>query len=102
MNLLNNKRPLNDVNRFAYKKLKQVQKAIVECNTLGLEVEEIEFNCIKPRIRIKDNSAAARLEYIGRAIEYGFGQDKSGKVRMLQIMAAGIKVIWLTNRERIH
>ncbi|QOF68330.1 hypothetical protein IFE17_02825 [Actinobacillus sp. GY-402] len=95
-------KPLNSINKFAYKKLKQVQKAIIECNSLGLEVEEIEFNRIKPRIKIKDNSAAARLEYIGRAIEYGVGSGETGKYRQLQIMAAGIKVMWQTTRDRIH
>lgn len=91
---------LNAANHLVYKFIGQVQKAIVECNALGLTVEEIEFYHIKPRIIVKDSPATAWLEHSGRAIEYGCGSDENGRHRKLQIMVAGIKVMWETHRER--
>ena len=97
------RKALNPMNHLAFKYLKQVQKAVIECNALGLEVQDIEFYHVKPRIRVKESPATTRLEHIGRAIEYGFGNDENiGRYRELQINAAGIKVVWRTNRERTH
>jgi hypothetical protein len=98
----NKPKKLNAVNQKAYLWLGQVQKALIALNTLGLEVSEIEFCHVKPRILVKDCAACARLEASGRAIEDEFGNGEGGKYRKLQIMAEGIKVIWQTNRERKH
>lgn len=91
---------LTKLNHLAYLYLEQVQKAVIEINRLGLEVEELEFYHIKPRIIVKDGQACRKLERIGRAIEYGCGENEGGRYRRMQIMAEGIKVIWTTNRER--
>ena len=91
----NKPKKLNAVNQKAYLWLGQVQKALIALNTLGLEVSEIEFCHVKPRILVKDCAACARLED-------EFGNGEGGKYRKLQIMAEGIKVIWQTNRERKH
>ncbi|MDD7426520.1 MAG: hypothetical protein PUK61_08940 [[Actinobacillus] rossii] len=47
-------KPLSKVNHLAYKYLEQVNKAIIAINYIGLEVKEIQFNHIKPRILVRD------------------------------------------------
>ncbi|MBF0752207.1 MULTISPECIES: hypothetical protein [unclassified Pasteurella] len=80
-------------NKIALGYLFQTQKCIQSLNKMGLHVANIEFDKIKPRVRIDTNAITEKLEKTGQALAYIQGNDGAHWVEY-QMMVEGIKVIW--------
>lgn len=80
-------------NKIALGYLSQAQKCINELNKMGLHVVNIEFDKIKPRVRIEQNAITKKFEKTGQAFAYIQGNDGAHWAEY-QMMVEGIKVIW--------
>lgn len=80
-------------NRIALGYLFQAQKCIQTLNHMGLHVANIEFDKIKPRVRVDANQVTAKLEKNGDALAYIQGHD-GAHFAEYQMMVEGIKVVW--------
>lgn len=80
-------------NKIALGYLFQTQKCIAELNKMGLYVLSIDFNKIKPRVRVQPNMYTEKLQRTGQAIAYLHGND-GVYFAEYQMIVEGIKVIW--------
>ena len=80
-------------NKIALGYLLQAQKCVNELNKMGLHVVNIEFDKIKPRVRIEQNAITKKFEKTGQALAYMQGHD-GVHFAEYQMMVEGIKVIW--------
>lgn len=80
-------------NKIALGYLSQTQKCVYALNKMGLHVASIEFDKIKPRVRVDTNAITEKLEKTGQALAYIQGNDGAHWVEY-QMMVEGIKVIW--------
>ena len=80
-------------NKIALGYLSQTQKCVCELNKMGLHVLSIDFDKVKPRVRIEPNNTTKKLEKTGQALAYVQGND-GVHFAEYQMMVEGIKVIW--------
>lgn len=80
-------------NRIALGYLYQTQKCVNELNKMGLQVMNIEFDRVKPRVHVYPNQVTQRLEKTEQAFAYAQGRDAE-RFAEYQMMVEGIKVIW--------
>ena len=80
-------------NKIALGYLSQTQKCVFELNKMGLHVLSIDFDKIKPRVRIEQNAITKKFEKTGQALAYMQGHD-GVHFAEYQMMVEGIKVIW--------
>ena len=80
-------------NKIALGYLAQTQRCIFTLNKMGLHVQAIEFDKVKPRVRVDTSHITAQLEKSGQAFAYIQGNDGAHWAEY-QMMVEGIKVIW--------
>ena len=61
---------------------------------MGLHVVNIEFDKIKPRVRIEQNAITKKFEKTGQALAYNARQRPVYILPNTKMMVEGIKVIW--------
>lgn len=98
MKHLKPKHSINRTNQVACQFLKQTQKAIIQLNSLGFTVLNIDFTRIKPRIEVElgnNKHIAKTLIDEGKAYRYIFGKNEDlGRWEGYYTMLEGIRVWW--------
>lgn len=88
------KRPLSRENAVMYGQIVGLELALLECNEMGLEVKNVEWDNFKPRLVVRNNQVTTQLLKRGKAFNYG-RVVRNGQYRYLnQMILHGVKVIW--------
>lgn len=90
---MNNSMKLNRGNQQIYKYVRQVERAILGCNGMGLSVEDVEFYRLhKPRIWVSESPLIHKMLKEQKAVIYGTGNEGK-RYWLAQMNVEGIKVV---------
>ncbi|WNY75944.1 hypothetical protein [Pasteurella multocida] len=96
---MTNRKRLNRANHYAYKVLKQIQKAITACNAMGFTVREtIIPERGKPRLVVDDCPAGRERLKTMQAWIYKSEGGNQERIQTARCNVEGIYVEWRVNQ----